>query len=116
MFQNIKLVFKLFGEENAQNHFVVSFTHGVTNKEEHKREKDTQNNLVQAHQLYLHSHGYALTPDTAAHGSNGTIFISLGPEETKNQYPEEGRFQAAEGEHINLPDNSGWINGDSINY
>ena len=33
----------------------MSFTHGVTNKEENKREKDTQNNLVQAHKLYLHN-------------------------------------------------------------
>ena len=59
-------------------------------------------------------HGYAVDDNAAAHGCDSTVLIRFRPEQTENEYPEEGCLQAAEGKHINLPDYAGRINGDGV--
>ncbi len=70
---------------------------------------------MQVKHLNLKDHGQAVDDYTAAHGSNSTAFVGLGPEKPENQYPEEGCFQTAEGKHVNLPDNARRFDGDGIN-
>lgn len=70
---------------------------------------------MQVKHLNLKDHGQTVDDNAAAHGSNSTAFVGLGPEEAENQHPEEGCFQTAEGKHVNLPDNARRFYGDGIN-
>ena len=38
----------------------MSLAHGIADEEEQQREEDAQYDLVQAHKLNLHGHGYTI--------------------------------------------------------
>lgn len=109
------LVVEFFGEEDAQCFFIDCFAEAVADEEAQQGKADAEHYLVQVKHLNLKDHGQAVDDYTAAHGSNSTAFVGLGPEKPENQYPEEGCFQTAEGKHVNLPDNARRFDGDGIN-
>lgn len=109
------LVVKFFGEEDAQCFFIDCFAEAVADEEAQQGKADAEHYLVQVKHLNLKDHGQAVDDYTAAHGSNSTAFVGLGPEKPENQYPEEGCFQTAEGKHVNLPDNAWRFDSDGIN-
>ena len=108
-------VVKFFREEDAQRFFINCFAKAVANEEAQQGKTDAEHNLVQVEHLDFEDHSQAVDYYTAAYGCNSAVFVCLGPEKTENQYPEEGCFQAAEGKHVNLPDNAWRFDGDSIN-
>lgn len=108
-------VVKFFGEEDAQSFFINRFAEAVADEEAQQGKTDAEYNLVQIEHLDFEDHGQAVDDNAAAHGSNSTAFVGLGPEKPENQHPEEGCFQTAEGKHVNLPDNTWRFDGDGIN-
>lgn len=109
------LVLEFFGEEDAQSFFINRFAEAVADEEAQQGKTDAEYNLVQIEHLDFEDHGQAVDDNAAAHGSNSTAFVGLGPEKPENQHPEESCFQTAEGKHVNLPDNTWRFDGDGIN-
>ncbi len=98
-------VFVLIREEQFQRVHVWHLAHGVADEEEEQRRGDADGDLVQGEDLEAQGHRHAVSDHAAEHGADGAGTVGLMPEQAEDHDPEECGFQAAEGEHVDLPDN-----------
>ena len=70
---------------------------------------------MEPHELEAEPLRQAVGNRAAAHGEHGAELVGPPPEETEEQRPEEGCLEAAEGEHVDEPDEARRRQGDAEN-
>ena len=108
---------QLFGrpiprEEEPEGFLVLLLSQTGTQQEEEEGTGDADGDLVEPHDLEPQSLGQTVDDGAPAHGEKGAQLVGAAPEEPQEQGPEEGRFQPAEGEHVDEPDDAGRGQGD----
>ena len=92
------------GEKDPEHSLLLRLAEVGAEQEEGERDGDADGDLVKPHELEAEALRQAVGNRAAAHGENGAELVGPPPEEAQEQRPEERRLEAAEGEHVDEPD------------